>query len=128
VVGFLCDFWAGIVGWTLVTELITLVWFFPLVYMDVTGFEGMVVAYFLPAPLLASRAVRRVLVWNRAVLLLLALPGVWCLQFMPELVPRLAVLAACTGLALTAMMGSWWIDHVRPVSYPWACADSGRVL
>jgi len=34
---FLWDIWSGLIMWTHVTELITLIWFFPLVFMDVTG-------------------------------------------------------------------------------------------
>eukprot|EP00698_Gefionella_okellyi_P013884 TRINITY_DN3838_c0_g1_i1.p1 TRINITY_DN3838_c0_g1~~TRINITY_DN3838_c0_g1_i1.p1 ORF type:complete len:993 (+),score=257.64 TRINITY_DN3838_c0_g1_i1:46-3024(+) len=102
---------AGLIFWTNLTEFITLIWFFPLVFMDVTGYEVVVFLQLAPFALGISSLLRSTVKY-RAVLHLVAIAGVAALLFVGPLVPRLMLQAMGTMLGMFASFGVYWHQKI----------------
>ncbi len=94
----------GIVFWSLFATLGAQIWFFPLEYMDITGYEVVVLCIFSPI-LLVSSAVAR-LARNR-LLHVAAAVGLAVAFKLPTLLPRVLVLSASTFLSLLCIAARW---------------------
>lgn len=92
------------VCWLLLSTLGAQIWFFPLEYMDVTGYEVLVLSVFAPL-LLAVPRVNRLFqsqLWHFA-----ASVGLVVAFKLPRLLPRVVVLAVSSALSLLCVGARW---------------------
>ncbi|KAH6668122.1 calcofluor white hypersensitive protein [Plectosphaerella plurivora] len=98
------DVYQGFVFWSMLTSLGVLVWYFPLWYMGISGFEAFVMSSVTPL-FLGIKSFRRFAISNQRIIHLLSLVGVAAYKIEPEVL-RLSAVGfgvgmSCLGWAAT---------------------------
>ncbi|KAI9250628.1 Frag1/DRAM/Sfk1 family-domain-containing protein [Sporodiniella umbellata] len=103
--GFVTDTYLAFVFWSMLTSLALLIWYFPLWYMGISGFEAFLLITLMPI-ILAIGPLRRVIYRFRGVVHLLSLVGI-ASYFKTDPIWRLSLTAFGIGLSLCAWVASW---------------------
>ncbi|KAG2219435.1 hypothetical protein INT45_002320 [Circinella minor] len=104
--GYVSEVYLAFVFWSMLSSLALLIWYFPLWYMGISGYEAFLLITIAPM-VLGIRPLRRVMAKYRGVFHLLSLvgPGSFLAQD-PAL--RLTLTACGLGLSITTWMATWF--------------------
>ncbi|CAG8528388.1 4662_t:CDS:10 [Funneliformis mosseae] len=106
--GFLVDTYLAFMYWSMLTSLALTIWYFPLWYMGISGFESFLLVTIAPS-LLGIGFIRKLINLNHGVFHLLSLVGIAAYLF-TDPVQRLIVVS--TGVAIaTVTWTSMWIEN-----------------
>ncbi|KAG1456357.1 hypothetical protein G6F56_006849 [Rhizopus delemar] len=103
--GFVTETYLAFVFWSMLTSLTLLIWYFPLWYMGISGFEAFLFITLLPI-VLSIGPLRRVVYRFRGFVHLLSLVGI-ASYLKVDPVWRLSLTAFGIGLSLCAWVASW---------------------
>ncbi|KAG1502139.1 hypothetical protein G6F47_001841 [Rhizopus delemar] len=103
--GFVTETYLAFVFWSMLTSLTLLIWYFPLWYMGISGFEAFLFITLLPV-FLAIAPLRRFIYKFRGLIHLLSLVGV-ASYLKVDPVWRLSMTACGIGLSLCAWVAGW---------------------
>jgi endonuclease/exonuclease/phosphatase family metal-dependent hydrolase len=108
----LADVYLGFTFWSVLTGLGLLIWYFPLWYMGLCGYEAFVMAPVAPF-LLGIGSLRRAVIHNMRLVHFLALSGLVAFLIpMPEL--RLVAVAVSVFMSSLAWTATWWAERSQP--------------
>ncbi|KAI9481671.1 MAG: Frag1/DRAM/Sfk1 family-domain-containing protein [Benjaminiella poitrasii] len=103
--GFGTEVYLAFVFWSMLTSLALLIWYFPLWYMGISGFEAFLFITLMPV-VLAIAPLRRCIAKYRGVFHLLSLVGV-AAYIKTDPVWRLSMTAIGVGISLTTWVANW---------------------
>jgi hypothetical protein len=108
----LADTYTGFVFWSMLTSLGLVVWYFPLWYMGISGYEAFVMSSVSPV-LLAVGPLRSLVVSNVRYIHLLSLSGLLAyLVHSPEL--RLTCVGLGVSMSCLAWSATWYAERSQP--------------
>ncbi|KAI8358483.1 Frag1/DRAM/Sfk1 family-domain-containing protein [Choanephora cucurbitarum] len=103
--GFATEIYLAFVFWTLLTALTLLIWYFPLWYMGISGFEAFLFITLMPI-IIGIAPLRRFVAKYRGFFHLLSLVGIVS-YLKTDPVWRLSLTAIGLGISLTTYTSSW---------------------
>ncbi|CAN8105366.1 unnamed protein product [Discula destructiva] len=110
-IDIVADIYHGFVFWSILTSLGVLVWYFPLWYMGISGFEAFVMSTISPV-LLGIPAFRRLVLRNLRVVHLLSLTGLLA-YLVTDPVLRLTTVGFAVSMQCLAWSGTLYSESVH---------------
>ncbi|KAG0181862.1 hypothetical protein DFQ28_005065 [Apophysomyces sp. BC1034] len=103
--GFVAESYLAFVLWSMLTSLALLIWYFPLWYMGISGYEAFLFITLMPV-ILGIGPLRRLIAQNRSFFHLISLIGV-ASYLTPDPVYRLGLTAIGLGISLSTWTATW---------------------
>ncbi|KAI8974467.1 Frag1/DRAM/Sfk1 family-domain-containing protein [Pilobolus umbonatus] len=110
--GFVTETYLAFVFWSMLTSLALLIWYFPLWYMGISGFEAFLLITLMPI-ILAIGPLRRWVAKYKGVCHLVSLVGI-ASYMKVDPVWRLAMTSMGIGISLTTWIATWLENNNQP--------------
>ncbi|KAI8967547.1 Frag1/DRAM/Sfk1 family-domain-containing protein [Mycotypha africana] len=104
-VGFVTETYLAYIFWSMLTSLALLIWYFPLWYMGISGFEAFLFITLMPV-ILGITPLRRLIAKYRGIFHFISLIGI-ASYLKQDPVWRLSLTAAGIGLSATTWVATW---------------------